>query len=371
MSEELRIEGTLAETTVPDLLRSLLRNVESGMVSLESMGRHDNIYVSEGRIVYAHTSDPDLGLAEILLRNGELNLSQYQSAQENLAGSKRIGSVLVELGFLKPDELIRAVERQVSNVVWETVAFRSGTYAVEFTSEFPQEIVILSINTERLIMDGIHRIDYWSLIERGVGKRSRLLRHAAGADSRIYHLDLTEEESHVYGLLSEVGTVESICDRSYLSNFATCRTLWALLAANLLEDAEASQIHQQRAAVADELELESEVERYNSAFQIIFGIVFQRISDHIYDFTDRVVLHLSPETLPYLSGINLTNEGRVDFDQLLNNLIASGSADKRAIVQSVLNELLYGWIYEIRTEFGDQLETQVAPVVDSLRQERR
>jgi hypothetical protein len=46
--------------------------------------------------------------------------------------------------------------------------------------------------------------------------------------------------------------------------------------------------------------------------------------------------------------MNMVNEARIDFDQLLNNLIASGSADQGAVVQSVLNELLYGWIVEIK-----------------------
>jgi hypothetical protein len=367
MSDELSIQGTLAETTVPDLLRSLIRSGETGIVSLEAIGRHDSIYVSEGRIVYASSSDPDLGLGEVLLRSGELSLSQYQNANEQLVGSKRIGSVLCELGYLKPDELMRVVERQVSNIVRSTLSFRSGSYTVEFSSDFPHDILTLSINTERLIMDGVHAVEYWSLIERGISKMERLLRQVPGADSRIFHLDLTEEESHVYALLSEIGTVASICARSYLSNFNTCRTVWALLSANLLEDAAESDQAKQRAAEIDELELESEVEKYNSVFQTIFGIVFQKIGDHIYDFTDRVVLHLSPEVLPYLSGVNLMNEGRVDFDQLLNNLIASGSEDKKTVVQAVLNELLYGWIYEIRTEFGDRLETQVSPIVESLR----
>jgi hypothetical protein len=77
---------------------------------------------------------------------------------------------------------------------------------------------------------------------------------------------------------------------------------------------------------------------------------------------DRVVLHLSPETLPYLSGMNLVNEGRVDFDQLLNNLIASGSVDQREVVLNVLNELLYGWIYEVKREFGSQTESEVVKI---------
>ena len=74
---------------------------------------------------------------------------------------------------------------------------------------------------------------------------------------------------------------------------------------------------------------------------------------------DRVVLQLSPETLPYLSGMNFVNEGRLDFDQLLNNLIASGSANRASVVQNILDELLYGWIYEVRREFGHQMEDEV------------
>ncbi len=122
--------------------------------------------------------------------------------------------------------------------------------------------------------------------------------------------------------------MEKLCARSYLTNFITCRTLWGLTAINLVQDAAAADLNTRRAAEANEYELEDIVERYNTAFQQIFAIVFQKIGDHIYDFMDRVVLQLSPDILPYLSGMNFVNEGRVDIDQLLNNLVASGSADR-------------------------------------------
>src|SRR5437868_490135 len=77
MSEELSIQGTLAETTVPDLFRSLIRSSETAIVSLEGFGRTDVIYVSEGRVIFASSTDPDTGLGEVLLRSGELNLQQY------------------------------------------------------------------------------------------------------------------------------------------------------------------------------------------------------------------------------------------------------------------------------------------------------
>jgi len=70
MSDSLSIQGTLAETTVPDLFRSLVRSGETGIVSLEAIGRSDAIYFHEGRIVFASSSDHDMGLGEILLRSG-------------------------------------------------------------------------------------------------------------------------------------------------------------------------------------------------------------------------------------------------------------------------------------------------------------
>jgi len=218
------------------------------------------------------------------------------------------------------------------------------------------------------VLDGVRNIDFWSLILRGIGNLNRLLQAVPGADSRAYQLELNDEESHVLSLLADnAQTVEGLCARSYLTNFVTCRTLWGLLTVNLAQDAQAAELDEKRVAEASEYELEDIVERYNTAFQQIFGMVLQKIGDHIYDFMDRVVLQLSPETLPYLSGMNFVNEGRVDVDQLLTNLVASGSADRTAIVQKILDELLYGWIYEIRSEFGPQFDTDVVRIAESLK----
>jgi hypothetical protein len=368
LSEELSIQGTLAETTVPDLFRSLVRSGETAILSLTAGPRNDTIYFSEGRIIFASSTDPDVGLAETLLRTGELNLQQYKNIMEGLVVARRVGAMMVELGYLKPEELSRAVERQTSAIVVNSMRYRMGSYSIEFTSNFPDEIITLQLSTERLALDGVRSIEFWSLVMRGIGRLDRLLEQVPGADTRAYQLELNDEESHVLSLLAESPqTVEKVCARSYLTNFVTCRTLWGLLTVNLVQDAQDADLVEKQEAEASEYELEGIVERYNTTFQKIFAVVFQKIGDHIYDFMDRVVLQLSPETLPYLSGMNFVNEGRIDFDQLLNNLIASGSADHRAVVLNILNELLYGWIYEIRSEFGQAVESEVVRIAESLR----
>jgi hypothetical protein len=368
MSEDLSIQGTLAETTVPDLFRSLLRSSETAIVTLEGLGRTDTIYVTEGKVIFASSNDPDMGLGEVLMRMGDLNLQQFNQAQERLVTPRRFGALLCDLGFLKPDDLSRAAERQASAIILNAMRYRTGNYTIEFTSNFPDDIITLQLATERLILDGMSKIDFWSLITRGLARFDRMLEQAPGSDARSYALELTEEENHVFNLLNEPATIEEICARSYLSNFVSCRTLWSLLAVNLVQDAQGAQVVETRAAEETEYELAAIVERYNGAFQGIFALVFQKIGDHIYDFVDRVILHLSPDTMPYLSGMNMINEGRLDFDQLLTNLIASGSQNHTTVVHNVLNELLYGWILEVKAEFGGtSLEKDVVALVNKVK----
>src|SRR5204863_368192 len=90
MSDDLSIQGTLAETTVPDLFRSLVRSSETGIVSLDAIGRTDSIYFKDGKIIFASSSDPDMGLGEILLRTADeapvLSLLQQPGTVEDLCG---------------------------------------------------------------------------------------------------------------------------------------------------------------------------------------------------------------------------------------------------------------------------------------------
>lgn len=367
MSDDLSIHGSLAETTVPDLFRSIVRSGETAIVSLDASGRNDTIYFHEGRIVFASSTDPDMGLAETLLRMGELNIQQYNHAMERLLVARRVGGLLVELGYLKVDELQRAAERQASAIVLDAIAYRTGTYTIDFSAELPDGIIVLPLSTERLILDGVRRIEFWSLITRGVGRLDRVLEQVPDADTRTFQLELNDDENHVLSLLADPQSIEELCARAYLSHFQTFRTIWGLLSVNLIQDTEVAAVDEKRAVIESEYEMEGLVERYNNVYQDIFGVVFQKIGDHVYDFMDRVLLHMSPETLPYLSGMNFVNEGRLDFDQLLNNLYASGSRNHGTVVQNICDELLTGWMYEIRTEFGGALEPKITAITGTLR----
>jgi hypothetical protein len=366
MSEDLTIQGDLAETTVPDLLRTLIRNREDGYVTLESDGRQTIIHFHQGEIVQASSSDPDFGLAEILLTGGELSLDQYLEAAEAASATRQLTAILRQQGHVTAEELAAASERQVALILADAVSFRSGAYTIDLSEGLTQQ-ADMPLSTERLLLDAVRSITRWSLVTRGLGGPARQLCQTASAAGRAFRLELSSDEAELLAQCEQLQTVMQICERSYLSHFDTCRIIWGLLTIDLLTDAGPAVESAGQSAQENEYEIEEIVERYNSAYQRLFAIVLQEIGDHVYDFVDRVVMHLSPAVLPYLSGMTLINEGRVDIDQILTNLIASGSVDQKKAVHEVLNELFYGWLIEIRSEFGSRLEEQIAPVVETIR----
>jgi hypothetical protein len=369
MSDELTIQGSLSETTVPDLFRTVIRSRETAVVSIASDSRQDSYYFVEGRLAYASSSSRDLGLADVLLTSGEITLAQYDAAVARAGVSRRIEDVLVETGALGREDLPRALELQITRIVNDAISLDAGDYSIEFISEFPSELTAVAIDSDKLVLAAIGAVDRWSVVERGIGTLERVVRQVPGADARAFALELSEGEAHVVGHLSEPLTIATACERSYLPNFVVCRTIWALHVAGLIDDVRESTDDdnvERRELIATEYELEGEVERYNTVFQGFFGNVFQRIGDYAYDFVDRVVTRVSPQNLKYLAGMSMVNEGRIDV-QLLTNLGPASAHEKRQIVQDVMNEILFGWVLEMRTEFGDAFDPEIAAAQERIR----
>ncbi|MBI2213325.1 MAG: DUF4388 domain-containing protein [Acidobacteria bacterium] len=370
MSEELTIQGSLSETTVPDLFRTVIRSRETAAVSIASESRQDSYYFLEGRLAYASSSSRDLGLADVLLTAGEISIAQYETAIGRAGVSRRIADVLVETGALGIEDLPRAYELQITRIVNDAISLGDGDYTIEFISDFPSELTVVALESDKLILSAIGAVDRWSLVERGISSLERVVRQAEGADARAFALELSEGENQVFGLLSEPMTISAACERSYLPNFIVCRTIWALLVAGLVDDVRESTDEsgwERRELIATEYELEGEVERYNTVFQSFFATVFQRIGDYAYDFVDRVVTRVSATNLKYLAGMSMVNEGRIDVDQLLTNLGPTSAHEKRQIVQDMMNEMFYGWVLELRTEFGDQFDAVITAGQEKIR----
>jgi hypothetical protein len=139
------------------LLEALHGAARSGLLHYEHRGHAKWIYLSRGEVVFAASNQRVDRLGECLLRAGVLSLEQLREAEHRFSPPERFGKVLVEHGFLTPRELWNGVKYQVEEIVRSLFAMPAGTIWFWEGELQPDNVVRLSLETRRLIAEGIQR----------------------------------------------------------------------------------------------------------------------------------------------------------------------------------------------------------------------
>ena len=222
----MKLQGSLAERDVPDLIHALHERRFSGVLTLTHMGVGRRIIVQEGWLVFASSTDPNDRLGELLLLQGRITFRQYVDAGNAIGPGKRLGGILVEQGVLTPKELVKVVTEQTQQVIYRSFDWTEGQYRIQEGVE-SSEAITLKISTPDIILEGIQRIESWSRITRGVGGLAARYERAPDYELGLPSLTLSIEKLNLLVSLNEPAEVEAICAASPLPDFEVCRTLWA------------------------------------------------------------------------------------------------------------------------------------------------
>ena len=235
----MKDQGRLDEKDLPHLLLDLSRQRVSGVVRLERGDERIGITIEDGHLVFASTSNADYRLGPRLLRRGVITLRQMEDAGRAMTLGKRFGTVLVEMGFLDPKELVRGVVDQTRDIILLAFHWASGEYRLD--PEPPAgEAITLDISTPQLILDGISQIEAWSRVERGSGGLAARYSPVPGSEGLFKELTLDVDQVALLRSVKGVRDVESLLGESMLNHFEACRTLWAFRVIGLVRRVEAA-----------------------------------------------------------------------------------------------------------------------------------
>jgi hypothetical protein len=369
-AEELTIRGEVETSSVPELLRSLLGSGETGVLTLRRGDVTKSIYIQQGRVVYAASNNADERLGESLVVRGKITARQFLEASKLIRPGRRLGGILVEMEALDPEDLIPAVEQQVRDILMELFDWTHGEYELVIKDMDQDQVLNLNIPTESLILEGIRRSRSFSQVIRGIGDIDAML-VPTGATEVLYKLDLTAEEQEILSHVNGRATVEQICDVSYLSNFETCRILWALKVLGVVRRSGAddtaavgtSALQQQR-----ELDLESIVEKFNQMFSRIYHFLRGRLGEGVDAFMDMCLEEVSRQYAALFAGVDLKHYGRADYEQMLANVADLPPEQRKSLMVAALNELVFVIQLAVRTRYGSQEEAVVSGIIkDGLR----
>lgn len=364
--EGLTLRGRIEETSVPELLKSVLGSGETGVLTFRKGKLTKSVHLHMGRVVYARSSDPDERLGEDLLLRGKITIRQYLEASQRIAPRRRLGTILVELGAIEPEDLIGAVEHHVKEILLDVFTWTTGEYELVMTEPGEDDVIALNLSTENLILEGIRRTNSWSQIYRGIGGDIESVPMPTGNTEALLKIELSEEEQELLIRVNGQATIERICQVSYLTNLETCRVLWALMVLGVVrkgQPGEAAAREQGIAQQEQELNLESIVERFNQMLSRVYTFLQGRTGADVDAFMDEALANIVGQYELLFYGIDLKQYGRADYDQMLANVADLPPDERRRLMLAALNELVASIQLGVRQKLGAQEIAVVSGII--------
>ena len=370
MADQLTIRGLLEESALPQLLRSICRSKETGVLTCYVNEHKKSIYLQEGHIIFATSSDFDDRLGESLLRHGKITIRNFLDATKSVRPERRLGSLLCESNAISPEELVDGVRTQVRDIIMGLFSQVHGRYELALKEINTQEMILLNESSESIIYSGVISIQSWSRISKGIGSFSNILKCSPDSENILYDLTLPSEESHLLSLCSKGQfNVEEICGMSYLNNFETCRILWALLIIGALDAVEIPETTADASAASFEAEsdLHDLVENYNDLYSHIYEYALERLGDEAEELAGRAMLQVQDALPDVTRDLRLDTYGRLDFDSILRNVAPIPENGRVDLVTGALEEIVYALLYEVGTYFGPDDQNKLAQEIRLLR----
>ena len=219
----------------PEILARHYRQQSTGTLLASCPPFRKKVYLRSGRVVFAGSDDHNDRLGEMLLRRGVLGGRSYYQASALISPGKRLGTLLVEMGLITPEQLVWAVKEQVKEIVFSL--FHLSEKDCEFMkgAEGGDEIITLSINTPELLRLGAERMDrIVPALERFRSLDLYITLKGSARDAR----SLLRLEPSEYGwveLAARGATLAEILDSAGDECVAALKLLWVLDALELID----------------------------------------------------------------------------------------------------------------------------------------
>jgi tetratricopeptide (TPR) repeat protein len=232
------MNGALGEGVLPGLLRELYVGRKSGMLTLHRGPDRRGFRFRNGHIVNADTSVREDRMGEVLVRHGHLTAPDLKRAIGfAVRDGKKLGTVLVELGLLKADQIEDALALHVHEILAKVFSWSDGTF--EFKEEEGTGPVLgdttLKVTTGELILEAARSVTDPDVVRYNLGDIDRILGLASDPLLRFQRVTLTPADGYVLSRVDGTLSAREIVAMISLPRDETHKSLFALLSTGMIE----------------------------------------------------------------------------------------------------------------------------------------
>ena len=158
------IEGNLRNVPLTDVFQIITTGMKSGILTLSRPDYRARIYFEMGLIQYAHLS-PGVHLGEVLVRMERLSSFEVQTIllkQKRENAGTPLGLSAVAMGYITQEELKRALNSQITEVLTELIFWKKGSFHFAEKSNLASQIPTEhAFEAMPLLMQVIKNVNNW------------------------------------------------------------------------------------------------------------------------------------------------------------------------------------------------------------------
>jgi curved DNA-binding protein CbpA len=233
--EKMSFIGLLKFYPLTDILLDLQRSDLTGALEFKNDSINKKIFIKNGVMVFATSNQEEDRLEEILLRTGKITSDQYyQSIEIMKKEGKPQGRVLIELGYLKPKELVWSVRHHAEEIILSLFRWEDGSVSFAEGS-LPGDMISLKLSAANLIFQGIKRINKSDYFKNICPTLDTILYYSPDPLNLFQDISLPETDKDILSLIDGNLTIKEILSISSHGAFPTTKTLCALLSTRMIE----------------------------------------------------------------------------------------------------------------------------------------
>jgi len=239
VENSFQYRGDLSQTALPEILYTIDRFQVPGVIEACREGVIKQVYIKEGNVVHATSTDRDDSLGSYLQRSGIISPDMYlETMRERERTNKRYGVLLIEHGVLSPADVLKAIRKQIEAIVWSLFYWQDGSVIFSIGEFKEPDSVRIQVPMQQVILQGIKRApDAKTLVAR-LGRKETVLEPCYKTEQLI-ELALDGDEYRLLSLVDGRRTLFDICTQGPHGAAESAKVLYAFQILQLVRGAAA------------------------------------------------------------------------------------------------------------------------------------
>jgi hypothetical protein len=233
--ESVQYETDLSQEPLPAMLAKVYRHRVPGVITASRDEVKKSLYVKDGNVIYARSSDRHDSLGAHLLRQHLVTPEALtQIAKERETNPKPVGVLLMEKGLLSPKELNQAIRQQTEAIAFSLFTWQDGQVKFDLHELNEQTSIRIQISLRDMILHGVKQAPDPKRLVALLGSKQTVFEPCYQGEE-IIDIGLDKEEYELLQRIDGKTTLLDVCNQGPLSPADNAKLLYAFRVLKLIQ----------------------------------------------------------------------------------------------------------------------------------------